>query len=294
MSLSHEVLPERKEYERTATTVVNAYVRPIMHVYLNALRHGLHDLEIDAPLHIMQSAGGLTPDDNAARRPVFVLESGPAAGVLAAGFTARRLGIENVVTLDMGGTTANASMIEGGKIDYSPEYEVGSSLSVVSRLVGGGGELIRAPSIDIAEVGAGGGSIAYLDRAGGLRVGPRSAGAVPGPVCYQRGGQAPTLTDANVVLGYIRPGDLADGQISIDRESAERAITDQIAAPLGLDLIQAAEGIHRIGNAPHHEGLAGRLHRTRPRSAPFRVDGVRGLRADPWLRAWRVNWASAE
>ena len=102
VSLSHEVLPERKEYERTATTVVNAYVRPIMHVYLNALRHGLHDLEIDAPLHIMQSAGGLTPDDNAARRPVFVLESGPAAGVLAAGFTARRLGIENVVTLDMG------------------------------------------------------------------------------------------------------------------------------------------------------------------------------------------------
>ena len=249
VSLSHEVLPERKEYERTATTVVNAYVRPIMHVYLNALRHGLHDLEIDAPLHIMQSAGGLTPDDNAARRPVFVLESGPAAGVLAAGFTARRLGIENVVTLDMGGTTAKASMIEGGKIDYSPEYEVGSSLSVVSRLVGGGGELIRAPSIDIAEVGAGGGSIAYLDRAGGLRVGPRSAGAVPGPVCYQRGGQAPTLTDANVVLGYIRPGDLADGQVSIDRESAERAITDQIAAPLGLDLIQAAEGIHRIGNA---------------------------------------------
>ena len=249
VSLSHEVLPERKEYERTATTVVNAYVRPIMHVYLNALRHGLHDLEIDAPLHIMQSAGGLTPDDNAARRPVFVLESGPAAGVLAAGFTARRLGFENVVTLDMGGTTAKASMIEGGRIDYSPEYEVGSSLSVVSRLVGGGGELIRAPSIDIAEVGAGGGSIAYLDRAGGLRVGPRSAGAVPGPVCYQRGGQAPTLTDANVVLGYIRPGDLADGQVSIDREAAERSITDEIANPLGLGLIQAAEGIHRIGNA---------------------------------------------
>ena len=112
----------------------------------------------------------------------------------------------------MGGTTAKASMIEGGRIDYSPEYEVGSSLSVVSRLVGGGGELIRAPSIDIAEVGAGGGSIAYLDQAGGLRVGPRSAGAVPGPACYQRGGKDPTLTDANVVLGYIRPGDLADGE----------------------------------------------------------------------------------
>ncbi len=249
ISLSHEVLPERKEYERTATTVVNAYVRPIMRGYLVNLRAGLSVQEIDAPLHIMQSAGGLTPDDDAALRPVFMLESGPAAGVLAAGFTARRMGVDNVITLDMGGTTAKASMIENGRIDYSPEYEVGSSLSVVNRLVGGGGELIRAPSIDIAEVGAGGGSIAYLDSAGGLRVGPRSAGAIPGPVCYQLGGTEPTLTDANVVLGYIRPGDLADGEVSIDREAAERAIVDKIAQPLGMDLIQAAEGIHRIGNA---------------------------------------------
>ncbi len=249
ISLSHEVLPERKEYERTATTVVNAYVRPIMRGYLVNMRAGLSLQEIEAPLHIMQSAGGLTPDDDAALRPVFMLESGPAAGVLAAGFTARRMGVDNVITLDMGGTTAKASMIENGRIDYSPEYEVGSSLSVVNRLVGGGGELIRAPSIDIAEVGAGGGSIAYLDSAGGLRVGPRSAGAIPGPVCYQRGGTEPTLTDANVVLGYIRPGDLADGEVSIDREAAERSIADKIARPLGMDLIQAAEGIHRIGNA---------------------------------------------
>ena len=249
VSLSHEVLPERKEYERTATTVVNAYVRPIMRGYLVNLRAGLSVQEIDAPLHIMQSAGGLTPDEDAALRPVFMLESGPAAGVLAAGFTARRMGVDNVITLDMGGTTAKASMIENGRIDYSPEYEVGSSLSIVNRLVGGGGELIRAPSIDIAEVGAGGGSIAYLDSAGGLRVGPRSAGAIPGPVCYQLGGMEPTLTDANVVLGYIRPGDLADGEVSINREAAERAIVDKIAEPLGMDLIQAAEGIHRIGNA---------------------------------------------
>jgi N-methylhydantoinase A len=249
ISLSHEVLPERKEYERTATTVVNAYVRPIMRGYLGNLRSGLSKQKIEAPLHIMQSAGGLTPDDDAELRPVFMLESGPAAGVLAAGFTARRMGVDNLITLDMGGTTAKASMVENGRIDYSPEYEVGSSLSIVNRLVGGGGELIRAPSIDIAEVGAGGGSIAYLDSAGGLRVGPRSAGAIPGPVCYQRGGKEPTLTDANVVLGYIRPGDLADGEVSIDREAAVRAIVDQIANPLGMDLIQAAEGIHRIGNA---------------------------------------------
>ena len=249
VSLSSEVLPERKEYERTATTVVNAYVRPVMQRYLNAMRSGLQEMGIEGPLLMMQSAGGLTPESDAARLPVFVLESGPAAGVLAAGFTAQRLGTDNLITLDMGGTTAKASMIEDGAVAYSPEYEVGASISAGNRLVGGGGELIRAPSIDIAEVGSGGGSIAYLDGAGGLRVGPRSAGAVPGPACYQRGGIEPTVTDANVVLGYIRPGELADGEVSIDIESAQRTVYDYIAAPLGMDLLQAAEGIHRIANA---------------------------------------------
>ena len=249
VSLSSEVLPERKEYERTATTVVNAYVRPVMQRYLNAMRNGLQEMGIEGPLLMMQSAGGLTPEADAAQLPVFVLESGPAAGVLAAGFTAQRLGTDNLITLDMGGTTAKASMIEEGAVAYSPEYEVGASISAGNRLVGGGGELIRAPSIDIAEVGSGGGSIAYLDGAGGLHVGPRSAGAVPGPACYQRGGTEPTVTDANVVLGYIRPGELADGEVSIDIEAARRAIHDRIAAPLGMDLLEAAEGVHRIANA---------------------------------------------
>ena len=249
ISLSSEVLPERKEYERTATTVVNAYVRPVMQRYLNAMRSGLQTMGIEGPLLMMQSAGGLTPEADAARLPVFVLESGPAAGVLAAGFTAQRLGTDNLITLDMGGTTAKASIIENGAVAYSSEYEVGASISAGNRLVGGGGELIRAPSIDIAEVGSGGGSIAYLDGAGGLRVGPRSAGAVPGPACYQRGGAEPTVTDANVVLGYIRPGELADGEVTIDIEAAQRATYDRIAVPLGMDLLQAAEGIHRIANA---------------------------------------------
>ena len=249
VSLSSEVLPERKEYERTATTVVNAYVRPVMQRYLNAMRSGLQEMGIEGPLLMMQSAGGLTSEADAARLPVFVLESGPAAGVLAAGFTAQRLGTDNLITLDMGGTTAKASIIEDGAVAYSPEYEVGASLSAGNRLVGGGGELIRAPSIDIAEVGSGGGSIAYLDGAGGLHVGPRSAGAVPGPACYQRGGTEPTVTDANVVLGYIRPGELADGEVSIDIEAAQRAIYDLIAVPLGMDLLEAAEGVHRIANA---------------------------------------------
>lgn len=249
ISLSHQILPERQEYERTATAVVNAYVRPVMQKYLNALRGGLNQLGVEAPLQIMQSAGGLTPDTDAAIRPVYSLESGPAAGVLAAAFAARQIGLSNVITLDVGGTTAKASIIENGQVSYSAEYEVGSTLSAANRLVGGGGDRIRAPSIDIAEVGSGGGSIAYLDSAGGLRVGPRSAGALPGPACYQRGGTQPTVTDANVALGYIRPGKLANGDIRIDVDAALRAIHDHIAQPLGMSVLEAAEGIHRIANA---------------------------------------------
>ncbi|MCE2437939.1 MAG: hydantoinase/oxoprolinase family protein [Candidatus Latescibacteria bacterium] len=249
VSLSTEILPERREYERTATTVLNAYVRPVMQRYLNAMRDGLTEQGIPAPVLIMQSAGGLTPEADAARRPVYVLESGPAAGVFAARSAGEQLGIHDLITFDMGGTTAKASIVENGEISYSPEYEVGASVSAGNRLVGGGGELIRAPSIDIAEVGSGGGSVALLDGAGGLRVGPGSAGAVPGPACYGRGGNEPTVTDANVVLGYIRPGELADGEVSIDPEAARRIVHDRIAAPLGLDLLEAAEGIHRIANA---------------------------------------------
>ena len=249
VSLSSEVLRELREYERTATTVVNAYVRPVMRRYLGALREDLGRMEVSAPLLIMQSAGGLTPESDAAERPVYVLESGPAAGVLAALVRARGIGLENVITFDMGGTTAKASLIENQEIAYSPEYEVGSTLSMGNRLVGGGGELIRAPSIDIAEVGAGGGSIAYIAGSGRLQVGPRSAGAEPGPVCYGRGGIEPTVTDANVVLGYIRSGKIADGDVTVDLEAARRAVYDRIAKPLGLNLLDAADGIHRIANA---------------------------------------------
>jgi len=248
VSLSFEVLPERNEYERTATTVVNAYVRPVMRSYLEAMRAQLYDLDIRSPLLIMQSAGGLATEKEAVDRPVFVLESGPAAGVLAAKFMGSKLGLPNLITFDMGGTTAKASMVEEGCLSYQSEYEVGASLSVGSRLMGGNGEIIRAPSIDIAEVGAGGGSVAYLDQAGGLHVGPKSSGAFPGPACYQQGGQDPTVTDANVVLGFIRPGQLADGQICIDPKAAWKAIHDRIAKPLGMSVLQAAEGIYRIAN----------------------------------------------
>ncbi|MDP7133230.1 MAG: hydantoinase/oxoprolinase family protein, partial [Planctomycetota bacterium] len=233
VSLSHEVIMQRREYERTATTAVNAYVRPVMRRYLDQLQSGLQERGIHAPLMIMQSAGGLTPAADAALRPVFALESGPAAGVLAAGNVAKATGCRNIISFDMGGTTAKAAMIENGAIPYSPEYEVGSSLSAGNRLTGGDGELILSPSIDIAEVGAGGGSIACIDAGGGLRVGPRSAGAVPGPACYQRGGTEPTVTDANLVLGYLNPDYFLGGEIRLNIKFAERAIEKKIADPLG-------------------------------------------------------------
>ena len=171
----------------------------------------------------MQSSGGVMTADDAGRRPVLALESGPAAGVVAALGVAQRLGFPNAISFDMGGTTAKASLIEGGAVSRGREYEVGGSLSAGSRLMRGAGELLRIPTIDIAEVGAGGGSIAWLDAAGGLQVGPRSAGAAPGPACYGRGGEDATVTDANVVLGLMPAGAVADGQITISRELAADA-----------------------------------------------------------------------
>ena len=248
ISLSSRILREQREYERTATTVVNAYVRPLMASYIDRIRTGLDEIGLDGPLQIMQSSGGVMTSEDAKLKPVFALESGPAAGVVAARGIAEQLGLKNVIAFDMGGTTAKASLIEDGAISRGREYEVGGSMSAGSRLIRGAGELLRIPTIDIAEVGAGGGSIAWLDPAGGLQVGPRSAGADPGPACYGRGGSEPTVTDANVLLGYIPPGAVADGQISISVELAEEAIR-RVAEPLGLDVCAAASGIHRIANA---------------------------------------------
>jgi N-methylhydantoinase A len=249
ISLSSAILREQREYERSATTVVNAYVRPLMASYIDRIRTGLDAIGLEqAPLQIMQSSGGVMTSDDAKLRPVFALESGPAAGVVAALGMAQRLGLENLIAFDMGGTTAKASLIENGAIARGREYEVGGSISAGSRLIRGAGELLRIPTIDIAEVGAGGGSIAWLDPAGGLQVGPRSAGADPGPACYGRGGLEPTVTDANVVLGTIPAGPVADGQITISQALAEEAIA-RIAGPLGLTVAEAADGIHRIANA---------------------------------------------
>ncbi len=249
VSLSCEVLPELREYERTASTVVDAYVKPVVSRYLQGLRSGLDRSGIDAPLLVMQSSGGLVSGPGAASRPVRIIESGPAAGVIAAAAAGRAGGFENLIAFDMGGTTAKASIIERGEIHLSPEYEVGSDVSQASRLIKGGGHLIRIPAVDIAEVGAGGGSIAWIDPGGVLRVGPESAGAVPGPACYRLGGELPTVTDANVVLGYLNPAYLCGGELQLDAQRARQAVQAHVASPLGLSMTEAAEGIHRIANA---------------------------------------------
>ena len=249
VSLSCEVLPEIQEFERTSTTVVNAYVAPLISTYLQLLRKRLLELEVEAPVLVMQSNGGLITAAAASQRPVTIIESGPAAGVVAAARLARDCGYANVITFDMGGTTTKASIIERGEILRGAEYEVGSSISVSSRLARGSGYLLRIPVIDISEVGAGGGSIAALDHGGALRVGPRSAGAVPGPAAYGRGNDRPTVTDANLVLGYLSANSLAGGSLPIEGGLAAKAIEKHIALPARLSLEDAAHGIHLVANS---------------------------------------------
>lgn len=248
VSISSDILREEGEYERTVTTVVNSYVRPLMSRYLDAIQRGIRGEDGRGRLALMQSSGGLMSADDARRRPVFALESGPAAGVVAALALADELKLGDALAFDMGGTTAKASLIQDGEVQRGTEYEVGGEISIGSRLIRGSGELLRIPNIDIAEVGAGGGSIAWLDNAGGLQVGPRSAGARPGPACYGHGGTDPTVTDANVLLGYIAAGAIADATVSISKELAEKAF-QPLAEALNMDTLSMAAGVHDLANA---------------------------------------------
>ena len=249
LTLSSDLLPEMKEYERTSTTVINSYVRPVVERYLTLLTGGLTDMGVTVPLTVMQSNGGLATSDIAKERPVYCIESGPAAGVVGAYHLGRRLGMSNLMTLDMGGTTAKASIIENGEMLQAPEYEVGGEISVGHRLLRGSGHILRVPAIDLAEVGAGGGSIATVDRSGSLRVGPQSSGAFPGPACYRLGGPDATVTDADVLLGYLNPQHLLAGDFEIDAELARQAVADHVARPLGLSEVEAAHGIHTLVNS---------------------------------------------
>jgi N-methylhydantoinase A len=248
LTLSSELLPEVGEFERTSTTVTNAYVLPAMDQYLGRLESELAALDVRAEVLVMQSNGGVMTASEGRRRPVHVIESGPAAGVIAAAALARRIGRPNAISVDMGGTTAKASVIEDYRIQRAGEFEIGGNLSQGSRLNKGSGFLLRVPAIDIAEIGAGGGSIVRVDDARQLHVGPRSAGAIPGPACYAQGGTHATLTDANVVLGYLDNDRLPSG-LRLDAELARQAVGDQVAAPLGLDLLPAAHGVFLLGGA---------------------------------------------
>ncbi|MSP46610.1 MAG: hydantoinase/oxoprolinase family protein [Xanthobacteraceae bacterium] len=245
-SISCEVLPEIKEYERTSTTVVNAYVTPIVSSYLKALRKGLDRADVRARLLLMQSSGGLTTDAAAVERPVHIIESGPAGGVVGAQALARARGLPKLITFDMGGTTAKASIVEDGEVTRATEYSVGAGIVIGSRLLTGAGYTLKVPAIDLAEVGAGGGSLVWIDPAGALQVGPQSAGASPGPVCYGKGGDTPTVTDANLLLGYLNPSYLVGGALKLDTAKAQEVFAAKVAAPLGMGLEQAAYGAHLI------------------------------------------------
>jgi N-methylhydantoinase A len=249
VSISSMVLPEIKEYERTSSTVINAYVMPVVARYLGRLQRNLEYQGVRAPLLIMQSNGGLMTAEAATARPMHIVESGPAGGVVGGQALARGIGLDNVITFDMGGTTAKAAIIERGAVSRTLEYQVGGGIMTGSRLLTGAGYLLKVPAIDLAEVGAGGGSIVRLDAGGAMTVGPDSAGAVPGPVCYAASGTEPTITDANLILGYLNPDYLVGGELALDAELARAVFADKVARPLGLSLAHAAYGAHRIAAA---------------------------------------------
>ena len=239
-SLSHEILREYREYERMSTTVLNAYVGPRVSKYLQDLEDLLHGMGFGGQLLIMQSNGGSMSPATAKKIPVATMESGPVGGIIAAAETARDLGIADVIAFDMGGTTAKVSLVRDNEPDIAQGYLVGGV---------GHGHPVMLPVVDIVEVGAGGGSIAWIDEVGALKVGPRSAGGHPGPVCYGRGGTEPTVTDANVALGRLGASKFLGGEMQLDRDAARDAIRRKIAEPLGMSVDEAALGIIRIAVA---------------------------------------------
>ena len=245
--LSSEVLPEVREYERTSTTSVCAYVAPILEGYLNRLNRFLEQ-GAWPPLYLMGSRGGVFTVDEGLRMPAMLVESGPAAGVVATAALGEALSLRQLISFDMGGTTAKASLINDGRVSVTTDYEVGGAGNL-RRWLQGTGYPIKVPVIDLSEVSAGGGSIAWVDDGGGLRVGPRSAGASPGPACYGSGGEEPTVTDADVVLGYLNPNQLLGGGMRLYPDRAAGVIRRTIGDRLGLDTVDAAQGIVDIVNA---------------------------------------------
>jgi N-methylhydantoinase A len=244
IALSSEVWPEYQEYERASTTVLSAYIGPMLSTYVRALERALAEFGVRCPLQIMQSSGGVMSAAAAARKAAYVIESGPAAGVVASAFLGGICDFPNLISFDMGGTTAKAGVIQNGAPRITHDFRVGGKTSSGAR---DAGEPIKVPVVDLAEVGAGGGSIARVDAGGFLQVGPRSAGASPGPACYGFGGTQPTVTDANVVLGYLDPAYFLGGRMEIHPELSHRAI-GELGKQLGLDTVTVAKGIYDLAN----------------------------------------------
>lgn len=248
VSASVDILPEMREYERTSTTAVNAYVLPKLRAYLTGLEQGLREIGLTAPLLVANSNGGLASASMAQDRPAFFISSGRSAGVAGAARLGEAIDAPDLIAFDMGGTTASASLIAGGALSRTNEYEFRAGISTPSRFIKAGGYLMRVPAVDVAEVGAGAGSIAWLDDGGLLNVGPVSAGADPGPACYGQGGVRPTVTDANAILGFL-PSTLAGGALTLDLDAAAAAIRRDLADPLGLSVEDAAFGVREVANA---------------------------------------------
>ena len=242
VSVSFEVDPAFREYERTVATAFDAYTKPVLSDYLERLQRSLERADIGANLQVMQSRGGISSAGIATKKPVRLFLSGPAAGVMGGNHTGQSLGHRNLITVDIGGTSCDIALISEGRPLVRPEGNID-------------GYPVRTPMVDVNAIGSGGGSIAWIDDAGGLRVGPRSAGAEPGPACYGRGGENATVTDASVVLGYLNPEYFAAGSVGLDPALAKEAIAEKIAGPLSMSIQEAALGIHRVVNAQMAEGM---------------------------------------
>jgi N-methylhydantoinase A len=244
VSLSSEVAPEIREYQRASTTCANAYVQPRISRYLARLQDRLSPMHLSGKLSIMLSNGGITTVRAARQFPIHLIESGPAAGAMAAGYYGLLTSTTSLISFDMGGTTAKMCLVDRGWPSRTHELEAGR----VRRFRKGSGLPLKVPVVDMIEIGAGGGSIARVDAMGLLKVGPESAGSEPGPACYGRGGTLPTVTDADLALGYLSPDYFLGGEMALDRARADRAIEEHVACPLGLDVAAAAVGIHDVVN----------------------------------------------
>jgi N-methylhydantoinase A len=244
VSISYEVLPQIREYERTSTTVTNAYVKPLTGRYLSKLSKRLETIGSRGKLFIMLSSGGITSVETAAQFPVRIIESGPTAAVISGQYYGKLFDIPEMFCFDMGGTTAKSCLIQGGSAGVVPTFEVGR----VQRFMKGSGLTIQVPVVDLMEIGAGGGSIAKVSKMGTLQVGPESSGADPGPICYAGGGTEPCVTDADLLLGYLDEKYFLGGEMALDKEAARRGVEERIAGPLGVTFLQAVWGIHDLIN----------------------------------------------